>query len=75
MNPVQYINQAKELIKGKRLAKASGEIIPIKLDYHIGTNEYNTTIYLTRNDGGAFAYFCNGCFWRTTSGNKVELIA
>lgn len=74
MNAKEFINQAEELIKGKRLAKSYNELVPIKMDVIQGTNEYNTHVYLSRKDGGVFAYFCNGRFCTTIGGHPVELI-
>jgi hypothetical protein len=65
---------ALEMVKNATGFICNGEFERIeKMTATVGCNEYNTQIYLENKDGGASAYFCNGNFWKTTSGSLVTL--
>jgi hypothetical protein len=46
----------------------------LHLQIYVGHNIYATSIYLVDKENLAPAYFCNGAFWMTINGCKVELI-
>ena len=66
----QAIESAKKIVEGKTRVKGSGFVTLKICQRH---NIYTTSIHLIDNLGYIVAYFCNGIFWDSISGQKTVL--
>ena len=71
----EQITKAKNLVAGKTIAKCSNQREKVSLQITVrGRTILHTSIYLIDKEKLAYAYYCNGAFWRSTDKQQIELI-